>query len=348
MITVSLCMIVKNEERVLARCLDSIKGLVDEIIIADTGSTDKTREIAAAYTDKVYDFAWTGDFSEARNFVFSKASCEYIYSADADEVVDPENAERFLLLKEALLPEIEIVQMYYGNQLSFGTIYNYDRELRPKLFKRLRSFVWEGPIHETVRLAPVVFDSEIEIIHLPEKSHAGRDLAAFRRQVREGKPLSGRLRTIYAKELFISGEREDFLAAEDYFTELADSEELKEGELKEALCVAVKAAGLRRDFLKLYRYALKDIASDGVSEVCCELGEYYYSKGEYKEAALWFYNAAYETHSILDIRYSGEIPLERLVLCYEKLGMPEQAEFYKEAAQKWKEEQKQESEAGRN
>ena len=122
MVTVSLCMIVKNEERVLARCLDSIRELMDEIIIVDTGSTDKTKEIAARYTEKVYDFRWINDFSAARNFAFSKAACDYIYSADADEVVDEENREKFRLLKETLLPEIEIVQMYYGNQLSFGTV----------------------------------------------------------------------------------------------------------------------------------------------------------------------------------------------------------------------------------
>ena len=78
MITISLCMIVKNEERILARCLDSVADLVDEIVIADTGSTDATREIAARYTEHVYDFPWTDDFSAARNFVFSRASMEYI------------------------------------------------------------------------------------------------------------------------------------------------------------------------------------------------------------------------------------------------------------------------------
>ena len=82
MITISLCMIVKNEERILSRCLDSVKDLVDEIIIVDTGSTDATKRIAAEYTDKIYDFAWIDDFSAARNFAFSKASKEYIYSAD--------------------------------------------------------------------------------------------------------------------------------------------------------------------------------------------------------------------------------------------------------------------------
>lgn len=63
MIQISLCMIVKNEETVLARCLDSIKDLMDEIIIVDTGSTDRTKEIAAGYTDQIYDFAWVDDFA---------------------------------------------------------------------------------------------------------------------------------------------------------------------------------------------------------------------------------------------------------------------------------------------
>lgn len=84
MISISLCMIVKNEAAVLARCLDSVADLVDEIIIVDTGSTDRTKEIGAKYTDKIYDFQWIHDFSAARNYAFSLASCDYIYSADAD------------------------------------------------------------------------------------------------------------------------------------------------------------------------------------------------------------------------------------------------------------------------
>ena len=77
MITISLCMIVKDEEDVLARCLESAADTADEIIIVDTGSADATKEIARRYTDKVYDFAWTDDFSAARNFSFSKAEMEY-------------------------------------------------------------------------------------------------------------------------------------------------------------------------------------------------------------------------------------------------------------------------------
>ena len=70
MVSISLCMIVKNEEDVLARCLDSAAELVDEIVIVDTGSTDRTREIAARYTDKIFDFPWRDDFAAARNESF--------------------------------------------------------------------------------------------------------------------------------------------------------------------------------------------------------------------------------------------------------------------------------------
>ena len=129
MVTISLCMIVKNEEGILARCLDSIVDLVEEVVIVDTGSADRTREIAALYTSRIYDFAWTDDFSAARNYAFSKAGMDYIYSADADEVLSPENRERFRKMKESLLPEIEIVQMKYANQLRFATVYNYDEEI---------------------------------------------------------------------------------------------------------------------------------------------------------------------------------------------------------------------------
>ena len=74
---ISLCMIVRNEEAVLGRCLDSVADLVDEIILADTGSTDRTKAIAAEYAAKVYDFPWCDDFSAARNFAVSQAVGDY-------------------------------------------------------------------------------------------------------------------------------------------------------------------------------------------------------------------------------------------------------------------------------
>ena len=243
MIQISLCMIVKNEEAVLARCLDSIKELMDEIIIVDTGSTDRTKEIAAGYTDQIYDFAWVDDFAAARNFAFSKASMPYIYTADADEVVSEENRQRFRQLKEVLLPEIDIVQMKYGNQLEHGTAYNYDEEYRPKLFKRLREFVWIEPVHEMVRLDPVVYDSDIVIDHKPHEKHSKRDFFIFQKKIREGLRLSKRLHHMYAMELYISGDEEDFLEAEPFFTESALDPNRSIDEVKEAVCIVCQTPG---------------------------------------------------------------------------------------------------------
>ncbi len=189
MITISVCMIVKNEERVLARCLDSLKEIADEIIIVDTGSTDKTKKIAAGYTEKIYDYKWANDFAAARNFSFSKATKQYIYQADADEVINEENRRKFMQLKEILLPEIDMVQMLYSGQLNQGTVYNFDKEYRPKLFKRLREFVWTDRVHESVRLMPVVYDSEITVLHLPEQNHSKRDFSIFERMGKNGERL---------------------------------------------------------------------------------------------------------------------------------------------------------------
>lgn len=87
--TISLCMIVRNEEKVLARCLESVRGCVDEIVIVDTGSSDATKEIAARYTDRIYDFEWIDDFSAARNYAFEQATGDYLLWLDADDVLLP-------------------------------------------------------------------------------------------------------------------------------------------------------------------------------------------------------------------------------------------------------------------
>ena len=114
MISISLCMIVKDEELVLGRCLNSVKNLVDEIIIVDTGSTDKTKEIAALYTDKIYDFKWINDFSAARNYSFSKATKDYIMWLDADDVLLEEDYIKLQDLKESLDESVDMVVMKYN------------------------------------------------------------------------------------------------------------------------------------------------------------------------------------------------------------------------------------------
>jgi glycosyltransferase involved in cell wall biosynthesis len=330
-------MIVKDEEKVLARCLNSLRGLADEIIIVDTGSKDATKEIAAAYTDKIYDFAWIHDFAAARNYSFSKATMDYIYVADADEVIDDENRQRFLTLKQTLLPEIEIVQMKYANQLAYNTTYNFDLEYRPKLYKRLRTFQWVEPVHENVVLSPVIYDSDVVIQHMPISQHAGRDFQMFQRAIQRDGRLSPKLFKMYARELFIAGEDKDFLEAFDYFRQCAEQEDTGDQERKINECILARCCRLRRDFTGFLKYCLHNLADNKASaEVCYELGEYFMELGDDKEAVIWYYNAAYETESELSIHYSGDFPLKRLAECYRKLGITEQADAFQALYENWK------------
>ena len=335
MITISVCMIVKNEEEQLDACLKSLVPIADEIIVVDTGSIDRTKEIAAQYTDKIYDFKWIDDFSAARNFAFSKASMEYIYTADADEVIDEKNIALFKQIKQVLLPEIEIVQMYYLNLMEQNTAYNSRRELRPKLFKRLRTFEWINPVHETVRLMPNVYDSDIEIMHLAKGSHAKRDFATFQKAIRKGMRLDKVLHAMYAKELFIAGDSDDLREACPFFEESANDMTRSADERQEALCVLMRNArinGSDADFLSL---ALPAVMSNPCSEICVEIGEYFYENKRYSDALCWFNDGIFETDPIISVYTKGTHYLKRLGECYKQTGDIEKAQMYEKAAQEW-------------
>ncbi len=337
MITVSACLIVKDEEKVLARCLDCVQRVADEIIIVDTGSKDRTKEIAGNYTNLIYDFPWVDDFSAARNFSFSKASMDYLYVADADEIIEEEQIHNFLRLKETLLPEIEIVQMYYCNQLEFNTTYNFDKEYRPKLYKRVREFRFYDPLHEAVRLDPVIYDSEIEIIHKPLSNHAPRDFAVYQKIIARGEKLSGKLRSMYARELFIAGEDRDFMDAYSYFYDTLLCAAFSLSELKQCQCVLARSARVQQLDQEFFKVCLKNVAGGEASaEICYELGEYYRQHGDDSEAILWYYNAAFETEAELNLHYQGDYPLNQLALCYHNLGNKEEALKYEKLRDEWK------------
>ena len=313
MASISVCMIVKNEEAVLARCLDSLKGIADEIVIVDTGSTDRTKEIASLYTSRIYDFTWIYDFAAARNFAFSKATCDYIYSADADEVLEEKDREKFLQLKQVLLPEIEIVEMIYVNPEDCNMVYNYTREPRPKLFKRLREFRWIDPIHETVALDPLVYSSDIEIQHRPQSLHSGRDFDAFQRELKKSGRLSERLYSMYAKELYISGTEADFDAAIPWFEKRLEQPGISTDARTEAVCVLAKGMAIKKNYEQLLSFALAELATATVSpaELLYLLGEYYEVSGKREEAAFWYKKAALEAECYVCISYGGEAALSR-------------------------------------
>lgn len=353
----SLCMIVKNEEAVLQDCLDSLYELMDEIIIVDTGSTDRTKEIAARYTDKIYDFTWCNDFSAARNFAFSKASGDYIYSADADEYIDSANRVRLRQLKQALLPEVEIVQMIYVTEQINHPTENFARDLRPKLFKRLRTFTWIEPVHETVNTNPVVFDSDVEIRHRPQGDHSGRDFEVFFQVIQEKGTLSDRLLTMFIRELYKAGDEAALCRAKPFLERMLENvaEQKKELLTRQIIAILLKVYRLTDDTANMLKLGLRGEINLPSAEVCMEFGYFFLKKEDYPEAAHWFYIAAFESESEIDIASSGTSPLLALALScrryakspqlkalpaaeyeLERMRLTEKAAEYERQARDWK------------
>ena len=200
--TISLCMIVKNEENVLAKCLGSVYDLVDEIIIVDTGSTDKTKEIARKYTDKIYDFKWVDDFAKARNYSFSKATKDYILWLDADDYIEEEDRKKFKELRKTIDGSVDIYTMIY--------IYSRDKNGNPtyaqrkhRLLKRKNNYKWESPIHEYIKPTGKIKQTDIKIIHNKIKiNEPNRNMRIFEKMVKEGHTFTLREEYCYAREFY--------------------------------------------------------------------------------------------------------------------------------------------------
>lgn len=139
--TISLCMIVKNEEKVLARCLESAKNLVNEIIIIDTGSVDRTLEIAEKYTNKIYSFEWVNDFSKARNESLKYATSDYILILDADEYLEADAD-----LQEDLKKEYDYYLFNIKNHITSGGRSFTHSAIR--LFRNHIHLRYENRLHE--------------------------------------------------------------------------------------------------------------------------------------------------------------------------------------------------------
>lgn len=145
---ISVCIIGKNEERFLEGCLEKLVPFGFEIVFVDTGSTDKTREIACRYTDKVYDFEWINDFAAAKNFCESKASNDWILSLDCDEYVqsmDLDVITEFMKADEKMVGSFMI-----ENLVRNGDSIGRSKQKINRMYNR-KYCHFEGMIHEQIR-----------------------------------------------------------------------------------------------------------------------------------------------------------------------------------------------------
>jgi len=335
--TISLCMIVKNEEKTLQRCLDSVKDIVDEIVIIDTGSIDNTKNIAIKYTDKIYDFNWINDFSAARNYSYDKATMDYVLWLDADDVILPADRAKFIELINSLDPSVDIVMMKYNAAFDEqgNAALSY---LRERLSKRAGKFRWQEPVHEYLPVEGNILISDICITHLREHPPLpGRNLAIYEDIISQGKELTPRGLFYYARELKDNGKYD---AAIEYFNKFLNSGQGWVEDNINACYELAKCYKEKADYKKSLTTMLKSFEYDiPRAEACCQIGYYFKTIESYEQALFWFDLATKlpkNSWGFIQEDYWGFIPCIELCVCYYKLGKIEEAIKYNNKAAEYK------------
>ncbi|WP_125154915.1 tetratricopeptide repeat-containing glycosyltransferase family 2 protein [Clostridium rectalis] len=323
MISISLCMIVKDEELTLERCLNCAKDFVDEIIIVDTGSKDKTKEIAKKFTSKIYDFQWIQDFASARNFSFSKATKEYIFYLDADDIILEEDQKKLKNLKNNLDKSIDSVTMFYSMNLNKDGIpaLSYRRN---RLVKRQKNFKWYGRVHNYLQVYGNIFDSDISIVHDKVKPRdSDRNLNIYKKMIEENYTFSPRDIFYYGNELY------DHKLYDEAIAQYKKLLKINDGWFEDKITACGKLADYYnyvKDSFNAKKYSYYSFNYDKPrAEFCCRLGSYFLAENNINNAIFW-----YELATNLEKTNNGWgfisndcwtwLPHVQLCLCYYKQG----------------------------
>lgn len=322
----SLCMIVKDEEAVLGRCLASAAAIADEIVVADTGSTDATKDVARRFSARVFDCAWTDDFSAARNFSFEQATGDYLLWLDADDIIPSDMVPAFLTLKERICETNAdmVVCKYVSGDLCY---------FRERIVKR-GAFRWQGRVHECIAPHGKVLRSDACVLHAGSaKERGARNLHIYQKW-RAEETLSPRDLFYYGRELCYNrlyaeaeGVLEEMLAGDGWY--------VNKIEACRVLSDCCAAQGKREQAIgALLRSFLYGVPRGGV---CHALGRRFQEAGRLREAVYWYERALtcpdFSPEGDFDIPNERTLfPLLGLTFCLDKLGEHEQARACHERA----------------
>lgn len=342
MITISLCMIVKNEEETLARCLDTVKDIVDEINIVDTGSTDKTVEIAKQYTDRVFFFEWIGSFAAARNESFKYATKDYILYLDADDVILDEDRLKLKQLKETLDPSVDSVSMYYdAGTDEYGNVTL--RYRRNRLVKREKNYKWCGDCHQYLDVKGKIINSDISVTHRKIKHAVGRTVSIYEKKIERGDNFTPRDHFYYGNELRENGLYEK--AIESYDKNIT----AKEGWIEDKVFACIFKADCYR-YLGDMQCELTSLLqsfqfSSPRAEACSRIGYVFQRQKDYKKAIFWYELAIQQVPepdrwSFVYTDYHTWYPNLQLCVCYYNLEDYQRSHDCNEEARKYRPEDK--------
>lgn len=329
--SLSVCMIVKNEEAVIGRCLNCVCKFADQIIVVDTGSADNTVEEVKKFTDNVYFFKWCDDFSAARNFSLEKADCKYVMWLDADDVISDENCKKIRELVDGATFDMAFLPYAAAFDGDKPTFVYY----RERIFKRSKNYRFCGAVHEAVEPYGNIVYSDAAIYHKKIKnSRPLRNLAIYQGQISKGICLDGRSEFYYGRELLFEGMYRESIAVLEHFL---NGNGWTENKIE--ACLDVYRAYMATDDKKSAMQSLlrSFLFAPPRSEACCLLGGYFEEQNNVNSAIYWYQcalscNNAEKEGGFVNLDYSGFIPNIRLCVLYDKLGDYARANAYNEAA----------------
>ncbi len=329
--TLSLCMIVRNEEKTLERCLTSVNGCFDEIIIVDTGSCDNTIAIAEKFTTQIYRFDWCNDFSAARNLSFSKAKCDYIMWLDADDILNSENKSALINLKRNLNGDISVYMLPYATA--------FDEENKPtfvfyreRIVKRNSFPIWRGRVHETIECSGKRDDVDIFVYHKSiKKTYSKRNLIILEEQLKCDGYLPPREQFYYGRELFYHQKYTE--AARVFSVYILSAAGYLENRLDAYLFLSKckEYSGDINEALKVLFCSFAECLPR--ANICCEIARLFSIKKDWHQAIHWYKTAldGCEKPSKGAFVHSDcfkYIPCLGLCVCYDKIGCYDKAEYY--------------------
>lgn len=335
--SISVCMIVKDEEKALSACLRSVKAFADEIIIVDTGSIDRTVEIASRYTDQIFHFDWKDDFSAARNFSFSKASCDYIMWLDADDIVLETDIMKIWDFKLSKPSNVDVFLLKYVTTYDkdYRSLFCFYRE---RIVKRSGHFQWHDPVHEVIIPRGNITYTDISIYHQKKKPiKKDRNLNIYRKFLANGNKLTPRQHFYYARELFFNDEIDE--AIHEFSLFLSEKKGWVENNIEACLnlarCYEMKGQ---------YENALTALFGSFCmakprGEILCEIGQVYMALKRYDEAIYWYELAKkmkpnLKSGAFVNLECYHFLPNLQLCACYYHKGQYKRAKRFHEKAKK--------------
>lgn len=326
-------MIVRDEEAVLPRCLESVKDLVHEMVVVDTGSVDSTPDIIQKYTGKVPRFTWVNDFAAARNYSFSLCTGDFIIWLDADDVI-PEEEVRKIRNLDFSGKEL-IISPYIYNHDEFG---NDDLVVpRERIIKRSLGDKWEGRIHEYFPMtSPHQYVSDFKVHHYRRHVSSDRNIGILEEIVKGGNPLPGAIVPGVDSRyvLYLGREYQDMGRHEEAIPYLQEFVDRRDG-FWEYIFNAYYRLGQCHFILHNFEAGLRAIyqcieIEPRQSEPYCLLGDYYSNKGEFRKAIHWYEVATQiqrpaELLSSYQPKFYTWLPYLNLCLCYNQIGEVDKA-----------------------